>query len=134
MLTGHYTWEVRHKEMNEACQCACPVGIARLKLARSDTGADVLILLSARSQTLLSRHLSAGGYANVGSRSRFARPHRSGQGSNYDEVTSPRESCPSVTAKSTSWESVKWAGCQLRAVELFKVMTRVPSAGQGINM
>ena len=95
------------------------MGQPRLKLARSETGADVLILLSSQSQPLLSRHLS-GGYFSVGSRSRFARPHtgsqpKSGQGSNYDDVTSPRVNSPSVTAKSTSWESVKCAGSQLRA-------------------
>ena len=120
MLTDHYTRELRRKEMNEACQCACPDGIAPSKISMySDTGADVLILLSARSQPLLSRHLS-GRYVSVGSRSRFARPHigsqpKSGQGSNYDEKTSPRVNCPSVTAKSTSWESVRWTGSQLRA-------------------
>ena len=31
-------------------------------------------------------------------------------------MTSPRVNSPSVTAKSTSWESVKWTGSQLKPV------------------
>ena len=33
MLTDHYTWELRRKEVNKACQCACPDGIAPSKIS-----------------------------------------------------------------------------------------------------
>ena len=43
--------EIRRREVNEACRCACPDGIARLKLAQAMTRV-MTTFLSARSQRL----------------------------------------------------------------------------------
>ena len=47
------------REVNEACRCACPDGIAPSKVGTNDDACDDHILISAKSETLLSRPLSA---------------------------------------------------------------------------
>ena len=51
-------------EVNEACRCACPDGIAPSKVSTSDDACDDHFLISAKSETLLSRPLSASMYTN----------------------------------------------------------------------
>ena len=55
---------VYRREVNEACRCACPDGIAPSKVSTSDDACDDDFLISAKSETLLSRPLSASMYTN----------------------------------------------------------------------
>ena len=54
--------EIRRREVNEACRCACPDGIALSNVSTSDDACDDHFLISAKSETLLSRPLSASIY------------------------------------------------------------------------
>ena len=56
--------EIRRREVNEACRCACPDGIAPSKVSTSDDACDDHFLISAKSETLLSGPLSASMYTN----------------------------------------------------------------------
>ena len=56
--------EIRRREVTEACRCACPDGIALSKVSTSDDACDDHFLISAKSETLLSRPLSASMYTN----------------------------------------------------------------------
>ena len=56
--------ELRRREVNEACRCACPDGIASSKVSTSDDACDDHFLISAKSVTLLSRPLSTSIYTN----------------------------------------------------------------------
>ena len=56
--------EIRRREVNETCRCACPDGIAPSKVSTSDDGCDDHFTISAKSVTLLSRPLSASMYTN----------------------------------------------------------------------
>ena len=56
--------EIRRREVNEACRCARPDGIAPSKVSTSDDACDDHFLISAKSETLLSRPLSASMYTN----------------------------------------------------------------------
>ena len=56
--------EIRCREVTEACRCACPDGIAPSKVSTSDDACDDHFLISAKSETLLSRPLSASMYTN----------------------------------------------------------------------
>ena len=59
-----YVFRIRRREVTEACKCACPDGIAPSKVSTSDDACDDDFLISARSETLLSRPLSASMYTN----------------------------------------------------------------------
>ena len=56
--------EILRREVNEACRCACPDGIAPSKVSTSDDACHDHFLISAKSETLLSRPLSASMYTN----------------------------------------------------------------------
>ena len=56
--------EIRCREVNEACRYACPDGIAPSKVSTSDDTCDDHFLISAKSETLLSRPLSTSMYTN----------------------------------------------------------------------
>ena len=56
--------EIRRREVTEACRCACPDGIAPSKVSTSNDACDDHFLISAKSETLLSRPLSASMYTN----------------------------------------------------------------------
>ena len=64
MFTDVCACEIRCREVNEACRCACPDGIAPPKVSTSDDACDDHFLISAKSVTLLSRPLSAFMYTN----------------------------------------------------------------------
>ena len=71
MPSGMFTFtdvcacEIRRREVTrEACRCACPDGIAPSKVSTSDDACDDHFLISAKSETLLSRPLSASMYTN----------------------------------------------------------------------
>ena len=59
MFTDVCACEISRGEVNEACRCACPDGIAPSKISTSDDAYDDHFLISAKSETLLSRPLSA---------------------------------------------------------------------------
>ena len=56
--------EIRRREVNGACRCTCPDGIASPKVSTSDDACDDHFLISAKSETPLSRPLSASMYTN----------------------------------------------------------------------
>ena len=62
MFTDACACEIRRREVNEACRCACPDGIAPSKVSTSDDACDDAFLISAKSE--LSRPLSASMYTN----------------------------------------------------------------------
>ena len=62
MFTDDCAYEIRRREVDEACRCACPDGIAPSKVSTSDDVCDDHFLISAKSETLLSRPLSASMY------------------------------------------------------------------------
>ena len=64
MFTDVCACEIGRWEVTEACWCACPDGIAPSKVSRSDDACDDHFLISAKSETLLSRPLSASMYTN----------------------------------------------------------------------
>ena len=64
MFTDVCTCEIHHREVTEACRCACPDGIAPSKVSTSNDACDDHFLISAKSETLLSRPLSASMYTN----------------------------------------------------------------------
>ena len=64
MFTDVCAYEIRRREVTEACRCACPDGIAPSKVSTSDDACDDHFLISAKSVTLLSRPLSASMYTN----------------------------------------------------------------------
>ena len=64
MFTDVCAYEIRRREVDEACRCACPDGIAPSKFSTSDDACDDHFLISAKSETLLSRPLSASMYTN----------------------------------------------------------------------
>ena len=64
MFTDVCACEIRRRGVNKACRCACPDGIARSKVSTSDDACDDHFLISAKSETLLSRPLSASMYTN----------------------------------------------------------------------
>ena len=64
MFTDVCACEIRRREVNEACRCACPDGIAPSKVSTSDDVCDDHFLISAKSETLLSRPFSASMYMN----------------------------------------------------------------------
>ena len=64
MFTDVCAYEIRRREVTEACRCACPDGIAPSKVSTSDDACDDHFLISAKSETLLSRPLSASKYTN----------------------------------------------------------------------
>ena len=63
-FTDVCAYEIRRREVDEACRCACPDGIAPSKVSTSDDACDDYFLISAKSETLLSRPLSASMYTN----------------------------------------------------------------------
>ena len=64
MFTDVCVSEIRCREVNEACRCACPDGIAPSKVSTSDGMCDDAFLISMKSVTLLSRPLSMAMYTN----------------------------------------------------------------------
>ena len=72
MFTDVCACEIRCREVNEACRCACPDGIAPSKVSTNDDACDNAFLISAKSVTLLFRPLSASMYWAI-QRSWFAR-------------------------------------------------------------
>ena len=64
MFTDVCACEIRRREVTEACRCACPDGIAPSKVSTSDDACDDHFLISAKSESLLSRPLSASMYTN----------------------------------------------------------------------
>ena len=64
MFTDVCVCEIRPREVNEVCQCACPDGIAPSKVSTSNDACDDHFLLSAKSETLLSWPLSTSMYTN----------------------------------------------------------------------
>ena len=64
MFTDVCTCKIPRREVNEACLCACPDGIALSKVSTSDDACDDHFLMSAKSETLLSRPLSESMYTN----------------------------------------------------------------------
>ena len=62
MFTDVYACEIRHREVKEACRCACPDRIALPKVSTSNDACADHFLISAKSETLLSRPLSASMY------------------------------------------------------------------------
>ena len=64
MFTDVCACEIRRREVNEACRCACPYGTAPSKVSTSDDACVDHFLISAKSVTLLSRLLSAPMYTN----------------------------------------------------------------------
>ena len=64
MFTDVCAYEIRRREVDEACRCACPDGIAPSKVSTSDDACDDHFLISPKSETLLSRPLSASMYTN----------------------------------------------------------------------
>ena len=54
MFTDVCVCEIRPREVNEVCQCACPDGTAPSKVSTSNDACDDHFLLSAKSETLLS--------------------------------------------------------------------------------
>ena len=64
MFTDVCACEIRRREVNEACRCTCPDGIAPSKVSTSDDACDDPFLISAKSETLLSRQLSPSMYTN----------------------------------------------------------------------
>ena len=57
MFTDVCACEIHCREVNEACRCTCPDGIAPSKVSTSDDVCDDPFLISAKSVTLLSRPL-----------------------------------------------------------------------------
>ena len=64
MFTDVCVCEIRHREVNEVCWCACPDGIAPSKVSTIDDVCDDHFLISVKSETLLSQPLSASMYTN----------------------------------------------------------------------
>ena len=64
MFTDVCVCEIHRREVNEACLCACPDGIAPSKVSTSVDACDDHFLISAKSETLLSRPSSASMYTN----------------------------------------------------------------------
>ena len=64
LFTDVCACEIRRREVTEACWCACADGIAPSKVSTSDDACDDHFLISAKSETLLSRPLSASMYTN----------------------------------------------------------------------
>ena len=62
-FTDACAYEIRRREVDEACRCACPDGIALSKVSTSDDACDD-DFISAKSVTLLSRPLSVSMYTN----------------------------------------------------------------------
>ena len=54
MFTDVCTCETRHREVNKACWCACPDGIAPSKISTSDDACDDAFLISTKSVTVVS--------------------------------------------------------------------------------
>ena len=54
MFTDVCACEIRRREVNEACRCACPDGIASSKVSTSDDACDDAFLISAKSMTVVS--------------------------------------------------------------------------------
>ena len=54
MFTDIFVCEIRRREVNEACRCACPDGIAPSKVSTSDDACDDHFLISAKSETVVS--------------------------------------------------------------------------------
>ena len=65
MFTDVCACEIRHREVHEACRCACPDGIAPSKVSTSADACDEPFLISAKSVSLLCRPLSASKYTNL---------------------------------------------------------------------
>ena len=64
IFTDVCAYEIRRREVTEVCRCACPDGIAPSKVSTSDDALDDHFLISAKSETLLFRPLSASMYTN----------------------------------------------------------------------
>ena len=64
MFTNVCVCEIRLRQVNKTCWCACPDGIAPSKVSTSDDACDDHFLISTKSETLLSRPLSASMYTN----------------------------------------------------------------------
>ena len=64
MFTDVCVCEIHPREVNEVCQCTCPDGIAPSKVSTSNDVCDDHFLISAKSETLLSRPLSTSMYTN----------------------------------------------------------------------
>ena len=64
MFTDVCVCEIRHREVNEVCWCACPDGIVLSKVSTSDDACDDPFLISTKSVTLLSQPLSVSMYTN----------------------------------------------------------------------
>ena len=54
MFTDVCACEIRRSEVDEACRCACPDGIAPSKVSTSDDACDDHFLISAKSETVAS--------------------------------------------------------------------------------
>ena len=54
MFTDVCVCKIRRREVNEACRCACPDGIAPSKVSTSDDVCDDYFLISAKSETVVS--------------------------------------------------------------------------------
>ena len=50
MFTDVCAYEIRRREVDEACRCACPDGIAPSKVSTSDDACDDDFLISAKSE------------------------------------------------------------------------------------
>ena len=64
MFTDVCMCKIHRREVNEVCWCACPDGIAPSKVSTIDDVCDDHFLISVKSETLLSRRLSASMYTN----------------------------------------------------------------------
>ena len=64
MFTNVCACVICRREVTEACRSACPDGIAPSKVSTSDDACDDHFLISAKSETLLSRPLSASMHTN----------------------------------------------------------------------
>ena len=53
-FTDVCAYEIRRREVDEACRCACPDGIAPTKVSTSDDACDDHFLISAKSETVVS--------------------------------------------------------------------------------
>ena len=53
-FTDACTYEIRRREVDEACRCACPDGIAPSKVSTSDDACDDHFPISAKSETVVS--------------------------------------------------------------------------------
>ena len=54
MFTDVCAYEIRRREVDDACRCACPDGIAPSKVSASDDACDDHFLISAKSETVVS--------------------------------------------------------------------------------